>query len=72
MSILYDIALYANLDQFLAFYIENGAHTQILKKKVENFFQMTPSTTVKLCPDQNKTKDTKYIQNIKTEILREC
>ena len=47
LSILYDIALYANFDQFLAFYIENGAHTEILKKKVENIFQMTPSTTVK-------------------------
>ena len=65
-------AVNANFLHTMMIYIENGTLGEILKKNVENFFQMTPSTTVKLCPDQNKTKDTKYIQNIKTEILREC
>ena len=66
LSILYDIALYANFNQFLAFYIENGAHTQILKKKVENFFQMTLSTTVKA--PRKKTRRSKIYSDWKKMI----
>ena len=48
LSLLYNRVLYANFDQFLAFYNENRGHTQILEKKVDFFLKLTPSTTVKL------------------------
>ena len=47
LSLLYNRVLYANFDQFLAFYNENRGHTQILEKKVDFFLKLTPSTTVK-------------------------
>ena len=46
LSLLYNRVLYANFDQFLAFYNENRGHTQILEKKVDFFLKLTPSTTV--------------------------
>ena len=47
LSLLYNRVLYANFDQFLAFYNENRGHTQILEKKVDFFLKLTLSTTVK-------------------------
>ena len=41
-------------DQFLAFYIENGTHTQILPKKVDFFFKSSLSTTVNSRPTKRR------------------